>query len=532
MATRREEILELRRPSDSSPLVRLFAEQNSCGVPAKGMKRLAIVNSRALEDGLSATGLYTVLRDTDDRVALKAACEATPAPLVVVADAELGAAIKRRFGAAFVEGLDVWASETEVRTPFECVAVGSEGPVGVLLALHEAHLRELEEDERLPRSDPAVDALGPERVGLLDEAAVRRFAQRLYERDDGGDADLDRKRAAGVVLEVLPPGTVTPRWTRGDATRGACEVHVPERAPDDDDGTRILFLHGGANVCYSPPAYRPIASRLAALSGMVVVVPDYRLAPEHGYPSLLDDAEAALDWLAKNKTTRRVLVVGDSAGGALALSLALYRTTPSLKLVEGIATLSAWLDMRANVRSYQTRSWDGTNGDPVYNSGDPELERRDTRKLQAMYWNSVDPSDPTVHPFYAPARALATLPDLYMIVGDAEVLRDDTTVFARRARDAGVDVSLDIWPRLWHVFQMYSEGGVRNRDRQRRDPPLLEAYVSLTRLARWLHKQAGRPSRLEDTLLDADADADASHRLWPCRLLPDDEPRPPDDAYY
>lgn len=381
-----------------------------------------------------------------------------------------------------------------------------------LIARHKEVVSEIIADESQRMSDPLVDSWGPERVAIVDEAHVNRCLLHLSEVDDDGDAGLDRRSAAGVMLERIKPGVVTPRWIRGNAERGECHVH---RSNGHDNGTRILMLHGGANVCYSPHAYAPLASRLAVTTGMTVVVPDYRLAPEFIYPAALDDAEAALAWVWNLPGTRQVFVLGDSSGAALCLSLALYRADKHR--IAGLVLLSAWLDMTARTRAYETRK----AADPVYNSADAFNERLETRRLAAKYWpEPADFTDGKIHPFYVSREKLANLPPTFMIVGDAEVCRDDTTIFARNARRAGAQaVSLDIWPKLWHVFPMYSEG----THIPRINVPLAEANVAIRRIVRWLHHYSGR-------LGMPNLDSESNTTLCPLRST--DNVRPTDDEYY
>lgn len=471
---------ELALPSDDTPAARAFRE-SSCSPSSSSSSaaRVAVVSN-------ATVGAYLASRDYEVVVgndAVKLWMDVSVPLLVWVDDDEISALVKRHRVSTFVVGVDATVDGATFKTPWD-MDEGLEG----LVRLHDAYLQDMKEDEQLPTSDPAVDALGPERVELVDEAYIERCLSNFVAVDDGGDEGLDRRRAKGVKLRVLPPGAVTPEWRRKDAVRGSCDVH------GEDSATKILLLHGGANVCYSPAAYRPLASRLAVLTGMTVVVPDYRLAPEFQYPAALDDAQQALEWIDAEK----VFLVGDSSGAALALTLALYRK----QQVAGVLCFSAWLDMAARTPAYANRAWNGTFGDCIYNTGDSELERRDTRRLARSYWgDDMDPYDPNVHPLYA--KSLANLPPLYMIVGDGEVCRDDTTIFARRARKAGVDVALDIWPRLWHVFVMYSEGTHLGK-------PLIEADIALRRAARWMSGVVG-----------------SSYEL-----LPKEEPRIPDDEYY
>ena len=456
---RRSQLVSLLDETDDTPMARTFAtlKKNKFrkGLVAVIGLRFQETFTKEIHDSLYDAGYTIVLVDeTNPREVWHVMATCVDPPLFYFVNTELVNQMKRYFSDAYY-GLDIIE--------------------------HAKFMLEIFENENLPNSDPFVDSLGPERVKILDEEHIRECIRNFVSIDDYGDSCLDVRRAANVSLEIIEPGIVTPEWMRRGVKRGACEVHSPLSLmdkPEKIEKCRILYLHGGANIAYSPTEYRAIASKLACVTGMVVVVPDYRLAPEFVYPTALEDAQKALEWTSLNGID--VLLVGDSSAAGLCIALAIKE-----QKVRGVLTLSAWLDMDASTRAYATRAWDNDTleGDPIYNTGSPELERRESRRLAKQYWNNVSPTDGSIHPFYASIETLEKikkkhLPELYMIVGDSDVCRDDTVEFARKARKAGFTVSLDIWPKLWHVFQMYSEG---------RHKPLVESNVSLRRASRWLH---------------------------------------------
>lgn len=161
-------------------------------------------------------------------------------------------------------------------------------------------------------------------------------------RYDGSLADgeviLDKRIAPGVVFSTLAPsmasGVVVP-WTRSDAVaesysgagkRGTCEWAVP--AGCIDSKRRVLYCHGGGYTSCTPAEYRGLSSRLAAAVQAPVFVFDYRKAPEFSHPIAIDDAETALRFVAENGPTTKepateIVVMGDSAGGGMAMGLLL-----------------------------------------------------------------------------------------------------------------------------------------------------------------------------------------------------------------
>lgn len=219
-------------------------------------------------------------------------------------------------------------------------------------------------------------------------------------------------------------------------------------APGADPARRLLYLHGGGYVMGSINTHRDLAGRLSRAAGSAVLLIDYRLAPEHPFPAAVDDARAALAFLRANGpagpgAAGAVFVAGDSAGGGLTLATLLATRDAGEPLPDAAATLSAWTDLAITGESIQTRA-----------KVDPMIT--DTSGISAMvgqYAGGADPRDPLVSPLYAD---LAGLPPLLMQVGDAEVLLSDTTRVAERARQAGIDVTEEVWPEMFHVFQMFA----------------------------------------------------------------------------
>jgi len=250
---------------------------------------------------------------------------------------------------------------------------------------------------------------------------------------------------------------------------------VPEGA--EDKAERVLFLHGGGYSWYSPSdVYRPMTTRLAAACGLPVLAIDYRLAPEHAAPAALEDALAALRWLWGHgpggaAAARRVVVVGDSAGGGLVLALmhALHAgecsaggvSSAGVRPPSAVVAFSPWTDLTSSLCSYTTRAFDPAlrRGDPVFSDGgEVAAEVAASVQSAASYVSGGDPADPRLSPLFTPAASLTALPPTLLLVGDAEVMLCDSTEFAARAVEAGAaDVRLRVFPRMWHVFPMYTE---------------------------------------------------------------------------
>ena len=190
----------------------------------------------------------------------------------------------------------------------------------------------------------------------------------------------------------------------------------------------ILYLHGGGYVLGSPHAYRHFAGQIAARSKAAVFIAQYRLAPEHAFPAALDDAKAAYRGLVESGA-RAIAIVGDSAGGGLALGLlsavASERVTPVAAVV-----MSPWTDLALTGGSLEDRAEE-----------DPLLTKEMLSKTGASYLRGHDPRDPLASPLYGD---LAGRPPIQLHVGTSEILLDDSRRYAERARSAGVEATLHV----------------------------------------------------------------------------------------
>jgi acetyl esterase/lipase len=202
----------------------------------------------------------------------------------------------------------------------------------------------------------------------------------------------------------------------------------------------VLYLHGGGYLFGSPAGYRDRARRLSYRCNAEVFVPDYRLAPEHPYPAALEDALAAWAHVAALRADASIVVAGDSAGGGLALSLLAALRNRREALPAGAFVFSPWTDLA------------GTGASVTRNEGrDVWLSRRHIEVWGRHYAGKSDLADPLISPVHA---SLAGFPPLLMIVGDREVLFDDTLRVEAKARDAGVDVEVLVGRGMQHDFPL------------------------------------------------------------------------------
>ena len=202
----------------------------------------------------------------------------------------------------------------------------------------------------------------------------------------------------------------------------------------------ILHLHGGWFNWGSAKAYRNLVGHIAASAGANAFIPDYRLAPEHAFPAAVRDVESCYDGLTA-RGFARIALVGDSAGGTLALVLSRLVTerTPRKGVIPvGAVALSPVTDLTLSGQSWKTRA-----------VADPYFTESQARELVLSYLNGADPTDPQASPLFGD---LIGLPPIRIHVGDDEVLLDDTLRYVARAVAAGVDARSDVWQGMPHGF--------------------------------------------------------------------------------
>jgi len=334
---------------------------------------------------------------------------------------------------------------------------------------------EEKEEEKRPEENEEEEEEEQQESGDDDSLDAVSLCRAAIAASETGD-EVDQTIAPGVTIVDLPPSvTGFPAWRRceeyveseADLDRGHADWVIPEGA--DNSTPRILYCHGGGYEMHSPQSiYRPATSRLAAVSGMPVLAFDYRKCPEFKHPAQLDDATQAFRWIWENGPegpglATAVFLAGDSAGGGLALALAVKLRDEPIegREVAGITVVSPETDLTCSGESYTTRRWvEGgpEHCDPMFRDEDPA-----EASMPTVYSLLGPPDDPeSYHPTEAYLSVLHhdlhDLPPVQIHVGDAEVMLSDSVDFAEKAKAAGTPVELEVWPRMWHTFTQYSEG--------------------------------------------------------------------------
>ena len=257
--------------------------------------------------------------------------------------------------------------------------------------------------------------------------------------DPTAPMDIEAMRAMqdrmGLATPV-PDGVTISRLLIGDLPAERC-------APRGADWTRaILHLHGGGYVFGSPRGHRGFIAALADRAGCIALSPDYRLAPENPHPAAVEDALAAYRHLLdRGVAPGRIAVTGDSAGGGLAMAMALSLKAAGLPQPGGYALISPWVDLTQSGESYDTKA-----------AADPMVSRRGLTDMASAYLAGGDARAATASPLFAD---LSGLPQVYIQVGSEEVLLSDSTRLAAALGTAKVAVMLEIWPDMPHVFPIF-----------------------------------------------------------------------------
>ncbi len=256
------------------------------------------------------------------------------------------------------------------------------------------------------------------------------------------------KVPADVRISPAQVGGVPGEWVEGTGSANAV----------------LLYLHGGGYFGCSAQTHRPITVSFAR-QGFRVFAPNYRLAPENQFPAAVDDAVAVYrGLLGEGYSPERIVVSGESAGGGLTLSLLLTLREEGNPLPAGAALLSPWTDLAATGDSIRTNS----ESCAMFHGPDVVFSAR-------LYLGEMDPHHPIASPLYADFTGL---PPLLIHVSEDEVLRDDSTRLAEKARAAGVCVELKVWPVVPHAWQLAPHLVPEARQSLRESAAFLHALVA------------------------------------------------------
>ncbi|MEO0983229.1 MAG: alpha/beta hydrolase [Pseudomonadota bacterium] len=234
---------------------------------------------------------------------------------------------------------------------------------------------------------------------------------------------------------------------------------------DAKPGRALLYFHGGGYVLGSPATHRGLVSQVAAAMQAEAWSMDYRLAPEAPFPAAIEDGVAAYRGLLDSGIApESIIISGDSAGGGTTVATALKARDDGLPMPAGLIPLSPWVNLENTGWSYGEKA-----------ELDPMITKQSIDKMAETYLNGGDAKQPYASPVHAD---LAGLPPMLIQVGPNEVLLSDSITLAERAGAAHVPVTLEIWPRMIHVFQAFY-------------PFLSDARAAIARMGAWAETRWG-----------------------------------------
>jgi acetyl esterase/lipase len=231
-------------------------------------------------------------------------------------------------------------------------------------------------------------------------------------------------------MAAFPPD-VRQEVIHADGVR--CEWLIPPQAEE----RVLLYLHGGGFVLGWYQTHRTMVAHLAQMAGMKALAVDYRLAPEHPFPAPLDDCVTAYRWLLKQGyKPQQIVIAGDSAGGHLTLTTLLRLRDAGDPLPAAAACLSPVGSLQAKQNAI----------------ADEILHPRAMQLFHNAFVGANDPTNPLISPIFADFHGL---PPLLIHAGEMEILREGAEIIAARCQQAGVAVTLAIYPRMWHAWHIF-----------------------------------------------------------------------------
>jgi monoterpene epsilon-lactone hydrolase len=274
--------------------------------------------------------------------------------------------------------------------------------------------------------------------------------------------ELDELRAVYDQIAALTGEPEGVTWTDVDA--GGVPAIWADSSGGADDRV-VQYVHGGGYVIGAAEYYRKLTGHLANAIGCRVLNVDYRLAPEHPHPAPVEDSTTAYRWLIdQGIEPGHIAIAGDSAGGGLTVATLLSLRAAGLPQPAAALPLSPWVDMEGTGDSMTTRA-----------DRDLLVHADQLKGMADAFLQGQDPRDPLAAPLHADLSGLCPL---YIQVGDDESLLDDSVRLAERARQAGVECRLDVFPEMQHVFQMAAGN-------------MPEADEAIGRLAEWVRPRLG-----------------------------------------
>ena len=213
--------------------------------------------------------------------------------------------------------------------------------------------------------------------------------------------------------------------------------------PEEDPEKVIFYTHGGGYGMGDLISSRALIAPIAKKTGIRVFSFEYRLAPEHPFPAAFDDAKEAYEYvLGQGYSPGNIIAFGESAGGGLAVSNILRLIAEGKEAPQCLVTISPWSDLTATGQTYFLNE-----------DKDPLLRGKYLKRLADSYVGDDSPLNPYISPAFASYDD--RFPPTLIQAGSDEVLLDDSKLLYNAMKDGGVDVDIEIYPKMWHVFHIW-----------------------------------------------------------------------------
>lgn len=213
--------------------------------------------------------------------------------------------------------------------------------------------------------------------------------------------------------------------------------------PEEDPEKVIFYTHGGGYGMGDLVSSRALIAPIAKKTGIRVFSFEYRLAPEHPFPAAFDDAKEAYEYvLGQGYSPGNIIAFGESAGGGLAVSNILRLIAEGKEAPKCLVTISPWSDLTATGQTYFLNE-----------DKDPLLRGKYLKRLADSYVGDDSPLNPYISPAFASYDD--RFPPTLIQAGSDEVLLDDSKLLYDAMKDGGVDVDIEIYSKMWHVFHIW-----------------------------------------------------------------------------
>ncbi len=259
---------------------------------------------------------------------------------------------------------------------------------------------------------------------IFDMKNVKEF------REEFEKMFVKMKPAKGITLEEIQIGNIS--------------AEKYSLNSEDSKSRVMLYLHGGGYFSGSYLSHRRFVSILCEKLHLNAYSINYRLAPEDPYPAGLDDAFFAYKWLLEEKSipAEKVIIMGDSAGGGLALALLHRVGIQNLPQPKAAICLSPWTDLTLTSETFKTK----VEEDVFFNVKNMETSAE-------AYLQTQSPENPEISPIFADFNGF---PPIFLQVGSREMLLDDSLIIAEKMKKQGVSVTVDLWEGMFHAFLIFA----------------------------------------------------------------------------